>query len=49
MFVQRGAFRRAVRNSGGVEWLMLNALVMLVGWFVIVLGAARFMTPSVQL
>jgi hypothetical protein len=49
MFVQRGAFRRAVRNSGGVEWLMLNALVMLVGWFVIVLGAARFMAPSVQL
>ena len=44
--VRRGAFRRAMRQSSGIEWLMLNALVMLVGWFVIVLGAARFMTPT---
>ena len=46
MFVQRGAVRRVMRQSSGIEWLMLNALVMLVGWFVIVLGAARFMAPT---
>jgi hypothetical protein len=44
MFMERGAFRRAVKQASGVEWLMLNALVMIVGWFVMVLGAARFMT-----
>ena len=49
MFVQRGGVRRIVRHSSGIEWLMLNALVMLIGWFVIVLGAARFMTPAGQL
>jgi len=49
MFMQRGAFRRAVKHSSGVEWLLLNALVMIVGWFVIVLGAARFMTPAYAL
>ena len=49
MFMQRGAFRRAVKHSSGVEWLMLNALVMLVGWIVMVLGAARFMTPTYPL
>ena len=49
MFMQRGALRRAVKHSSGVEWLMLNAVVMIVGWFVIVLGAARFMTPAYQL
>jgi hypothetical protein len=43
LFLQRGAFRRAVKDSSGIEWLMLNALVMLVGWLVIVIGAARFM------
>src|SRR2546426_11625578 len=42
-FLQRGAFRRVVRDSSGIEWLMLNALVMLVGWVVMVIGAARFM------
>jgi EamA domain-containing membrane protein RarD len=46
MFVQRGTFRRVMRQSDGIEWLMLNALVMLIGWFVIVLGAARFMAPA---
>jgi hypothetical protein len=43
LFLQRGAFRRVVKDSSGIEWLMLNALVMLVGWMVIVIGAARFM------
>jgi hypothetical protein len=38
-----------VKHSSGIEWLMLNALVMIVGWFVMVLGAARFMTPAYPL
>ena len=46
LFLQRGAFRRAVRQSSGVEWLVLNAVVMVVGWIVIVVGASRFMTPA---
>jgi hypothetical protein len=48
IFQQRGTFRRVMKHSSGVEWLMLNALVMIVGWFVMVLGAARFMTPAYQ-
>ena len=46
LFLQRGAFRRVVKHSSGIEWLMLNALVMLVGWVIIVVGAARFMETS---
>ena len=46
MFLQRGAFRHATKQWSGIEWLALNALVMLVGWVVIVVGAARFMDTS---
>jgi hypothetical protein len=42
LFFERGGVRRLVRSRAGVGWLLLNALVMLVGWFVIVIGAARF-------
>jgi hypothetical protein len=41
-FLQRAAFRRAFSGWSGVWWLLLNALVMMVGWVVMVLGAARF-------
>jgi hypothetical protein len=41
LFLQRGAFRQAVRHASGVEWLVLNALVMFVGWIVLVVGASR--------
>src|SRR5262245_58806005 len=47
LFLQRGAFRRALKQSSGVEWLMLNVLVMFVGFMVIVVGAARFMQTRV--
>src|SRR5262245_31493939 len=43
LFLQRGALRRATRHWSGIEWLALNALVMLIGWIVLVVGAARFM------
>jgi hypothetical protein len=46
LFLQRGALRRASRQWSGIEWLALNALVMLIGWFVMVVGAARFMATS---
>ncbi len=42
LFFERSGMRRLVRSRVGVAWLLLNALVMLVGWFVIVIGAARF-------
>jgi hypothetical protein len=48
LFLQRGALRRAARQWSGVEWLALNALVMLIGWIVIVVGAARFMVTHTQ-
>jgi hypothetical protein len=41
-FLQRAALRRVTSNWSGVGWLLLNALVMLIGWLVIVFGAARF-------
>jgi hypothetical protein len=47
LFLQRGAFRRVVKESSGVAWLLLNAMVMFVGWVVIVIGASRFMMPVV--
>ena len=46
-FLQRGGFRRMVSGWGGIGWLMLNALVMFVGWVVIVFGAARFTAATV--
>ena len=46
-FVQRSGLRRIVSGWGGIGWLMLNALVMFVGWVVIVFGAARFTAATV--
>ena len=45
IFQERGAFKRAVSRRSGVTWLLLNGLVMVVGWFVISVGAARLTTP----
>jgi hypothetical protein len=42
IFIERGAVKRILAARGAAGWLMLNALVMLVGWFVIVVGASRF-------
>ena len=41
-FLQRGTFRRLFSGWSGFRWLMLNALIMFVGWLVIVLGVSRF-------
>jgi hypothetical protein len=41
LFFQRGAVRQLSRDWSGIGWLALNALVLLVGWLVIVIGATR--------
>jgi len=41
-FLQRGAVRQIASGWSGAGWLLLNALVMVVGWLVIVFGAAQF-------
>lgn len=46
-FLQRGGFRRIFSGWAGLGWLMLNALVMFIGWVVIVFGAARFTATTV--
>ena len=47
LYLQRGGLRRIVAGWGGFGWLMLNALVMFIGWIVIVFGAARFTATKV--
>jgi hypothetical protein len=41
LIFERMSVRRAMKGLSGVSWLMLNAVVMLVGLFVIVVGALR--------
>jgi len=41
IFLERGAFRRATSQWGGVGWLALNGIVMFAGWLVIVAGATE--------
>jgi hypothetical protein len=41
LFFQRGAVRQVSREWSGVGWLALNALVLLIGWLVIVIGTTR--------
>jgi hypothetical protein len=40
-FAERGTVRRLFTAWSGARWLLLNAVVMLVGWFLIVAGASR--------
>jgi len=41
LFFQRGAVRQLSKEWSGIGWLALNALVLLVGWLVIVIGTTR--------
>jgi hypothetical protein len=41
-FAERGTWRRIFTARSGFEWIVLNALVMFVGWFVLVTGVTRF-------
>ena len=47
LFYERGRFRRVFSENSGIGWLLLNALIMFVGWVVIVFGAARFTGPGI--
>ena len=47
LFYERGRFRRIFSETSGLGWLALNALIMVVGWLVIVFGAARFTGPGI--
>ena len=42
IFADRGGLKRAFSRQSGFVWLVLNAIVMIVGWFLIVIGASRF-------
>jgi hypothetical protein len=42
IFLQRGALHELASEWSGLGWLLLNLLVLFVGWLVIVLGATRF-------
>jgi hypothetical protein len=41
LFFERGGLRIAFSGWSGLEWLMLNAIVMFAGWVVIVVGASQ--------
>lgn len=41
LIFERHSLRRAMRGAKGVAWLCLNALVMLAGCVVVVMGAMR--------
>jgi len=41
IFAQRGAIQRMTSEWSGLRWLLLNFLVMLVGWMVLVVGVTR--------
>jgi hypothetical protein len=41
LIFERLSLRRVLSGVSGLAWLLLNALVMLTGWFVIVVGAVR--------
>ena len=42
IFADRVGLKRIFTRRSGFLWLALNALVMIVGWFIIVIGASRF-------
>jgi hypothetical protein len=42
IFAERGGLKRIFSRRSGFVWLTLNTLVMIVGWFVIFIGASRF-------
>ena len=41
LFTERGALSQLVSTAEGLVWFLLNSLVMLMGWFVISIGASR--------
>ena len=46
IFKDRRATRRMIGEWDGIGWVLLNLLVMLIGWMAIVVGAAFFSNPA---
>jgi len=46
IFKDRRATRRMVSQWDGLGWVLLNLVVMLIGWMAIVVGAAFFSNPA---
>jgi len=46
LFFERGALRRMSTDWAGLRWLVLNLLVLLLGWVVIAIAATRFAVPA---
>ena len=46
MFLRQGALRRVAARWNGVGWLVLNLIVLLVGWAVLVVGTTQFTTRA---
>ena len=45
IFKDRRTARRMVNQWNGVGWVLLNAMVMLIGWIAIVVNATFFSNP----
>jgi hypothetical protein len=48
IFFRRYDLRQIVSGWPGVGWIVLNLLVMLVGWLVIVIGAIQLVERTIQ-
>jgi hypothetical protein len=48
LFFRRYDLRQIVSGWSGVGWILLNLLVMLVGWLVIVIGAIQLVEHTIQ-
>ena len=46
IFKDRHSMRRVISEWDGIGWVLLNMLVMLIGWMAIVVGAAYFSSPA---
>ena len=46
IFKDRRSARRMTNHWDGIGWVLLNFLVMLIGWLTIVVGAAFFSNPA---
>lgn len=46
LFLGRGALRQVSTGWTGVSWLALNVLALVTGWFVMSVGATRFLVGA---
>ena len=46
LFLGRGALRQVSTGWAGISWLALNVLALVTGWFVMSVGATRFLVGA---